>query len=140
MEPNYWLVVSSFSYCFPCYFYYRLGHSYLTMIYVGVITSSSLYHATKYPSLLWIDIPIAHLAHVSTLLQIWKGGWRSMVPYTFWLLYTLVTYYYGYKTSTLIWNPNIQQATPWHMGMHGLTSLMCCVTMYYATDFQTTTI
>ena len=132
MKPNYWLCLSSLSYCFPCVMCFRLGHPYLAGVYGLVVTASTSYHATKYPIILYIDIPLAHLAHGLTLYKIVIGGLKSMIPYSFWLTYTVITYYHGYKTNSLIWNPDVQKATPWHAGMHILTSFFTCLTMWLA--------
>jgi hypothetical protein len=132
MNPNYWLAASSFFYVAPSYVCYTLGHPYLSTIYAAVVVSSSSYHATKYPILLAIDIPLAHLAHIITLSKILKGGANSMIPYSCWLLYTITIYYYGFMNQTFIWNPNVDQATIWHASMHGFTSLFTCITMMAA--------
>ena len=38
-----------------------------------------------------------------------------MPAYSVWLSYAIFIYYYGYLTKTLVWNPDLDAATPWHM-------------------------
>jgi hypothetical protein len=130
MEPNPLLVLSSFTYILPAIVCYTLAYNYLCLMYITVVLVSACYHASKHPMILWVDIPLSHINHVATLLNILKGGWLSMPAYFAWLLYALITYYYGYRTSSLIWDPDRKRATPWHAGLHILTSLVSAYTIY----------
>lgn len=130
MEPNPILVLSSLAYIIPSVVCYRLGYNYLSLMYSTVVLVSSCYHASKNPMILWMDIPLAHINHLATLLTILKGGWLSMPAYFAWLFYAVISYYYGHRTSTLIWDPDVKRATPWHAALHILTSLTSAYTIY----------
>jgi len=130
MEPNLYLVASSLSLLFPSLLCYTLDLPLHAGIYGLVACTSSAYHATKYPGLLWIDLPLNQIGHIVTVSYIIKGGWVSMPTYFVWLVYTVVTYYGGYRTSTLIWNPDYARATPWHVVMHLSTSACTLYTVF----------
>jgi hypothetical protein len=129
MEPNYWLSLSSLSYLLPSYIAYSIGYTYLGVLYIVLTTISVIYHSTKIPSLLLIDIPVSHINHILSFLIIIKGGFISISLYLSWLLYTLYSYYYGYQTSSLIWHKDPEKSTPWHAGLHVLTSLITSITL-----------
>jgi len=91
---------------------------------------SSSYHFTKNPYLLYIDFPLSQFAHIITLYRILPGGWASMPYYSLWLSYVLFIYYYGYINKSMIWNANLEQATPWHMTLHISTAFTTSYTVY----------
>ena len=139
MEPNPWLVVSSLAFLAPAFTCYMTNNYYLSVIYGVVTFVSSTYHATKYPYLLYIDYPLSQIAHVLTLYRIIPGGWASMPYYSGWLSYAIFIYYYGYKYKIMVWNPDLEMATPWHMSLHISTALTTCYTVYASSHSSTGT-
>lgn len=130
MEPNYWLVTSSFLFVAPGILCYQLNLPVLSMIYFLVTCTSSAYHATKHPMLLWADLSLLHINHLSTVSYIVWGGLVSMPAYFAWLLYAVIVYYYGHTTSSFVWDPNRSVATFWHITLHLATSLTTLFTVY----------
>jgi hypothetical protein len=53
-----------------------------------------------------------------------------MPAYSVWLSYVLFIYYYGYINKTLVWNPDFDSATPWHMTLHASTAFTTSYTVY----------
>ena len=53
-----------------------------------------------------------------------------MPAYAAWLSYVIFIYYYGYQNKTLVWNPDLQAATPWHMSLHISTAATTSYTVY----------
>ena len=132
MEPNLYLTGSSLFFIAPCVVSYLTQDYHITVIYVLVTLVSSVYHATKHPRLLHLDVSTAHLAHITTVLRILPGGLATMPYYLAWLVYASFIYYYGYKTQTMVFLPDLKAATPWHISLHLSTSLMTCYTVYAA--------
>ena len=130
MKPNLWLVLSSLSFLAPAITCYRSSYYGLSGIYILVTTISSSYHLTKKPSLVYLDYSLSQLAHLLTVHRILKGGWVSMSAYSVWLSYAVFIYYYGYLTKTLVWNPDLDAATPWHMTLHMSTAGTTCYTVW----------
>jgi hypothetical protein len=132
MEPNLYLTRSSLFFIAPCLVSYLTRDYHITFIYVLVTLVSSVYHATKHPRLLHLDVSTAHLAHLTTVMTILPGGSATMPYYFAWLSYACFIYYYGYKTQTMVFLPDLKAATPWHVSLHVSTSLMTCYTVYAA--------
>jgi len=118
MDPNPYLVASSLSFLFPSLLFYTLRLPFLSSIYGLVACTSSIYHATKHPAILWVDYPLNHISHIATVSYIIQGGWISMPAYVVWLIYTVLTYYVGYRMSSMVWDPVHDRATPWHALLH----------------------
>ena len=130
MKPNLFLVLSSLSFLAPAITCYNSRYYGLSGIYVLVTTVSSVYHVTKNPSLVYLDYSLSQLAHLLTVHRILKGGWASMPAYSLWLSYAIFIYYYGYLTKTLVWNPDLDAATPWHMTLHVSTAATTSYTVW----------
>ena len=130
MKPNMWLVLSSLSFLAPAITCYKTNNTHLTVVYILVTTVSSTYHATKNQSLIYLDYSLSQLAHAMTVYTIIKGGWSSMPYYFVWLMYVVLIYYCGNLNKTLVWNPNLEEATPWHMSLHISTAATTCYTVY----------
>jgi len=130
MEPNPWLVLSSLNFLAPALVSYKTKNYDVATLCCIVSVVSSLYHITKNPYLLYIDYPLNQLTHITTVYRILPGGWASMPAYSLWLSYVLFIYYYGYINKTLIWNPDLDAATPWHMTLHLSTAYTTCYTVY----------
>jgi hypothetical protein len=130
MNPNFWLVLSSFSFLAPAALSIKMKSYDIASIYLLVSITSSAYHFTKNPYILYIDYPLNQLSHVMTVYKILPGGMKTMPYYFIWLTYTVYIYYYGYMNNNLIWNPDIQAATPWHFTMHISTAATRYYTLY----------
>ena len=130
MEPNYWLILSSLSLLAPAFVSYKTRIYDLSLLCVIVTVISSWYHYSKNPYILYIDYPLNQITHLTTVYRILPGGWASMPMYTLWLSYVVFIYYYGFVTHTLIWNPDLHAATPWHMTLHISTSVITSYTVY----------
>ena len=136
MNPNYWLVLSSCSFIAPAITCYYSKNYLLTYTYCLLTLISSLYHATKNPSLIFIDYSINHIVHILTLWNILKGREYSMPYYCICLSYIFTIYYYGYITKTLVWDYNLDTATPWHMSLHISTSATTSYTVWATFKYQ----
>jgi len=124
MNPNYYLVVSSLTFITPAIVSYKTQNYDVSVLCSIVSLVSSLYHISKNPYLLYIDYILNQIAHITILYRILPGRWASIPPYSIWLCYIIFIYYYGYLTKSLIWNPDLDKATPWHMTLHISTSLI----------------
>jgi hypothetical protein len=130
MNPNLLLALSSLSFLAPAITSYKSGYYDITTLCSIISLVSSLYHITKNPYLLYIDYPLNQITHIITVYRILPGGWASMPYYSLWLSYAIFIYYYGYLTKTLIWNPDLDAATPWHMTLHISTAGTTCYTVW----------
>lgn len=130
MEPNYLLVLSSLSFIIPGIVSYNTCNYDVSVLFILESIVSSLYHATKNPYILYIDYSLNQITHIISLYRILPGKFTSIPYYTIWLLYVICIYYYGYLTKSLVWNPNLDAATPWHISLHVSTSLITSYTIY----------
>jgi hypothetical protein len=130
MQPNYWLVLSSLSFVAPAIVSYKTGTYDVASLCILVSIISSYYHATKNPYLLYLDYPLNQITHLTTVYRILPGGWDSMPAYSLWLSYAIFIYYYGNLTKTLVWNPDLDAATPWHMTLHISTAATTSYTVW----------
>jgi hypothetical protein len=130
MESNYYLALSSLSFIIPAIVSYKTSNYDVSALCAMVSLVSSSYHITKNPHLLYIDYPLNQITHVITFYRIFPGGWMSIPAYSVWLSYIMFVYYYGYLTTSLIWNPDLNAATPWHMTLHVSTALTTSYTIY----------
>ena len=135
MLPNPWLALSSLSFLTSATTCYKTSNYFLTALYIAVSLVSSIYHITKNPYLVYIDYSLSQFAHVSTVYYIVNGKWSSMPAYAAWLSYVVFIYYYGYKNKILIWDPDLQAATPWHMSLHISTAATTSYTVYATNRF-----
>jgi hypothetical protein len=124
MNPNYWLALSSLTFLAPAIVSYNTNNYTLSYLYFILVPVSSAYHATKYQYLQLLDYTIAHSAHLLGIYTIIPGGWTAFYYYWLWFSYNFTIYYYGYITKTMIWNPDLNAATPWHMSFHISSSIM----------------
>jgi len=138
MNANYWLVVSSLSFIAPSIVSYKTYNYDITALYIMITITSSYYHYSKNPYLLYMDYALNQITHITTLHRILPGGWRSMSAYSVWVSYILFIYYYGNLTQTLVWNPNIDEATAWHMTLHMSTAITSSYTLYTTYLIKTT--
>jgi len=134
MNTNYCLVVSSLSFIVPAIVSYKTSNYDVAALCSMVSTVSSLYHITKNPLLLYVDYPLNQITHAITLYRIVPGGWVSLCPYGIWLSYVIFIYYYGYVTKSLIWNDDLNAATPWHMTLHLSTAFTTSYTVYVTVE------
>ena len=130
MKPNILLVLSSLSFLAPSIVSYKTNNYDISTLCALVSIISSYYHFSKNPYLLYIDYPLNQITHIITVYRILPGGWASMPYYSLWLSYAIFIYYYGYLTKTLVWNPYLDAATPWHMTLHLSTAATTSYTVW----------
>jgi len=124
MQPNPYLALSSTFLILPAIVSYYANYKYLSLGYYTMSFVSLIYHSTKFPPILYIDIPLSHVLNVWTIVNIYPGGWRTLPYYSVVILYIFITYYFGQSTKTLIWDSDVNVATKWHMMMHLLCGLV----------------
>jgi len=127
---KYALVASSFSLLAPAIVSYKTMNYDIASMCALLTFVSSYYHYTKNHYLLYIDYPLNQVIHLTTLYRIIPGGWYSMPVYSIWLFYVVFIYYYGYIHKTIVWNPDYEKATPWHVSLHLSTSIMSSYCIY----------
>jgi hypothetical protein len=132
MQPNLFLVVSSLNLLIPALTCYRIKYYYLSYLYSITALTSAAYHATKLPQLLYIDNFNAQVAHLASVYVILPVIDKLIVYYGIWMSYTIFVYYYGYLNNTMIWDPDLDRATPWHMSLHILISIIASHIIYSA--------
>jgi hypothetical protein len=130
MKSNYCLVLSSLTFAAPAIISYKTGTYDLAILCALITIISSYYHYSKNPYLLYIDYPLNQITHITTVYRILPGRWASMPVYSVWLSYIIYIYYYGYLTKSLVWNPDFDAATPWHMTLHISSAFTTMYTVY----------
>lgn len=130
MKPNPYLVLSSLTLGAPAITSYLMNDYLMMSLYGSLTIISSIYHATKNPHLVYLDYTTAQITHAFTIHRIIPGGSASLPYYSGWLAYVVFIYYYGYVNKVMVWNPDLDAATPWHMSLHFACSLMACYTLY----------
>jgi hypothetical protein len=132
MQPNGFLVISSLNLLIPALTCYRIKYYYLSYLYIITALTSAAYHATKIPHILYIDNINAQVAHLASLYVIFPAIKTLLPYYSIWVSYTLFVYYYGYLNNTMIWDPDLDKATPWHMSLHFLISIISSYILHSA--------
>jgi len=137
MNPNPYLVLSSLSFLAPSVVAYQTKNLDLAALYMMIWVISSTYHATKDPYLVYVDYLLAQVTHGITVYRILPGGYVTMPYYSCWFMYTFFIYCYGYMNQVLIWDPDLDKATPWHMSLHVSVGLMGSYTFYINSHVST---
>ena len=128
MEPNPYLVVSSILFVIPTTMsaYKRKWLLYGTYIYITII--SSIYHATKYQPLLYLDYPGCYAIVIVTAYENWKTG-RVL----HWILATFmcgVLFWGGWVSNRFVFSPNQFEKNISHVGMHLIVNICGGLTSY----------
>ena len=118
IRPNPFLVLSSLCFVVPITINAFKHQWMLYSINMGILMASSLYHATKYPPLFYVD---ATLGYFLTFLHFYHS---LLFGYGFITLpgiaYCLLMFWYGYLHQCFVWHPSLLYATIWHLSMHGV--------------------
>ena len=116
LQPNPYLVATSLTFLIPATFFAFQGQwlMYTSNVMISII--STLYHATKWPPLFYIDVCMANILTLLHLLYaIQMGYWYLPLPG---IGYSILMFIYGHKYTCFVWHPSLDQATRWHISMH----------------------
>ena len=134
-KPTPWLVVTSTTFLIPATLFALQGNWLLYASNLAVVAISTVYHASKWPQLYYIDIVMANqLAVLHTLYAIQKGFWYVPMPG---ILYSLLIYVYGQQNKQFVWDSSYEVATPWHMSMHLAAMTSATAVALICQDLQT---
>jgi hypothetical protein len=129
MMFNPWLIATSVAFTLPYIYAARMGASLLSFASLALATVSSLYHATKDPTLFWIDqVVVIHMA-AATLLHGYRHG-TIHISCSF-IGVNMILYYVGWYFTSLIWSHTYIIATTAHAFMHVWT-IVGIFTILYA--------
>jgi len=131
MEPNPYLVASSVLFAIPTTVaaYNRQWWMYTAFLYISLI--SSIYHATKYRPLLYLDYPGVCMLTLIIGIESWKI--RKMTHYFGMGSVIVVLYWGGWFTGHLIFSDNKLEKNISHVGMHLLVNVGGVLTSYLMT-------
>jgi len=130
MEPNPYLVASSVLFAVPTTVAAYNRHWLLYSIFLYMTIVSSIYHATKYKPLLYLDYPGCYALVLITGYQNWKTG-RSF----HWILGTSfcgILFWGGWMTGHLVFSQDPLEKIISHAGMHLFVNLCGSLTSYLA--------
>lgn len=115
-QPNPYLVFTSLLFIVPMTTsaYYRQWGVYSSTVLMGF--ASSIYHATKHPTLLLVDKAACYYL-TAVNLYFSASHDRIIVP-LIGCLYCCIVFYYGYLTNQFVYYPDKSKALPWHISMH----------------------
>jgi len=115
-SPNPWLVATSTTFLIPATLFALQGNWLLYASNLAVVTVATVYHASKWPQLYYVDVATANqLAILHTLYAIQKGVWYVPMPG---ILYSLLMFVYGHNYGCFVWHSSYEVATAWHISMH----------------------
>jgi hypothetical protein len=128
MEPNPYLVASSVLFAIPTTVaaYNRQWRMYAVFLYISLI--SSIYHATKYQPLLYLDYPGVTMLVLNIGFECWMI--RKMVLYFGMGSVIVVLYWGGWFTGHLIFAENKLEKNISHVGMHLIVNVGGVLTSY----------
>ncbi len=121
MKPNYWLATSSLMLFVPAWAAWKAGDVVRVWYHSGVAVISVTYHMTKHPVIFWVDFAVANSLVPSVLPLIVQRDYM-VVTYLVGLSYCTGVFYYGYMKKDLVWNPDVNRATPYHVSLHWMAS------------------
>ena len=115
-SPNPWLVATSTTFLIPATLFAIQGNWLLYASNLAVVTVATVYHASKWNLLYYVDVATANqLAFLHTLYAIQQGYGYIPLPG---ILYSMLMFIYGHKYRCFVWDPSYEVATAWHMTMH----------------------
>lgn len=116
MKPNPYLVLSSTLFVIPTTVAanYRDWNIYAIFLYMTVV--SSLYHATKYPPLLYLDYPGCYTVVVILGYETYKI--QKFKEFAFYSSLCAMLFWGGYLTDRLVFSDNEIEQTVTHFMMH----------------------
>jgi hypothetical protein len=110
------LVLTSTTFLIPATLFALQGHWLLYASNLAVVTVATVYHASKWNLLYYVDVATANqLAFLHTLYAIQQGYGYIPLPG---ILYSMLMFIYGHKYRCFVWDPSYEVATAWHMSMH----------------------
>ena len=116
LKSNPWLVLTSTTFLIPATLFALQGNWLLYASNLAVVTVATVYHASKWPQLYYVDVFTAlQLAILHSLYALQKGIWYVPVPG---ILYSLLMFVYGHQNKQFVWHPTLTHSTIWHMTMH----------------------
>ena len=128
MKPNYWLATSSLFLMMPTWAAWKCGDTIRIWYHTGVTVVSVTYHLTKHPLVFWIDFVTAN-SMVPSILPLVSQRDYTMFTYACGVGYCFFMFYYGYIKKDLVWNPDVDQATPYHVSLHYVASMACALAL-----------
>jgi hypothetical protein len=115
-KSNPWLVLTSTTFLIPATLFALQGNWLLYASNLAVVTVATVYHASKWNLLYYVDVATANqLAFLHTLYAIQQGYGHIPLPG---ILYSMLMFIYGHKYRCFVWDPSYEVATAWHMTMH----------------------
>lgn len=137
MKPNYWLATSSLFLMMPAWAAWKCGDTIRIWYHTGVTVVSVTYHLTKHPVVFWIDFVTAN-SMVPSILPLVSQRDYTMFTYACGVGYCFFMFYYGYIKKDLVWNPDVDQATPYHVSLHYVASMACALALLITNSALTT--
>lgn len=128
MKPNYWLAASSLCLMMPTWAAWKCGDTIRIWYHTGVTVVSVTYHLTKHPLVFWIDFVTAN-SMVPSILPLVSQRDYTMFTYACGVGYCFFMFYYGYIKKDLVWNPDVDRATPYHVSLHYVASMACALAL-----------
>ena len=121
MKPNYWLATSSLLLLAPAWAAWRAGDQLRVWYHTGVTLVSVTYHLTKHPVIFWIDIAAANSLVPSILPLVIQRDYVAFA-YVIAVAYCAGMFYYGHMKKELVWHPDVDTATPYHISLRWMAS------------------
>ena len=116
LEPNPFLVASSLGFIVPITLNVLYHQWALYSINVAMMLASTMYHATKWPPLFYLDASLGYaLTFVHFYYSIQMGQPFLTAPG---ITYCIIMFWYGYRHRCFVWDPSLNRATLWHLSMH----------------------
>lgn len=131
MQANPYLVVSSLLFLVPTTYaaYTRIWSAYAVLLYITAV--SSLYHATKNEKLFYLDQTACILYAAYSGYQLYKNN--VIYVWYFSAGFSILVYYGGYLTNSMVYSPNIVIATMCDIMMHFIC-ITSGITIIYIID------
>jgi len=130
MNPNPYLTISSVLFIIPTTMsaYKRQWLLYSIFLYMTIV--SSIYHATKYQPLLYLDYPGCYGVVFITGYENWKTG--RMFHWTVGTSICGILFWGGWMTGHFIFSEDSLEKNISHVGMHLFVNLCGSLTSYLA--------
>jgi len=133
MQPNPYLIATSLMFIIPASYaaYTKYWSACLVLTYLTLV--STIYHATKNNYLFYLDQTACIIYALYTMCQSYKYG----LIYVWYVGtgFTVIVYYGGYLTQSLVYSPNLLVATICHAMMHLIVNA-CGIMVIYIVDYR----
>lgn len=117
------LPFTSLLFLVPSVYAYGSNHYIPCSILFLLANSSVLYHSSYHPIAYWIDQVTIYTTIVSSFVYGYLGGFHVFLIPTAGNLWNTYVYWYGYKTKTMVFHPDLAIANLWHSTIHIVSSL-----------------